>query len=1193
MVRRSILLVLAGVVFLTSAGMLTRQSVTPVDPQKAWALVIGISNYEHAEPLRYGASDAAAVAQFLQSPRGGGFLPDHIDVLLEGDATYDAVMLKIGGPLGLTKKVKPGDSVFIFIAGHGYVEDRISYFVPSNASLEAIVAGGVDLERVKTLIERGLAQARVRIFMADLCNSGRAGTELSSLNAKIQNLVNEELGNIDAKGGLFLNLLASKANEYSFERDDIGGGVFTHFLLEALNGKAAVSPTVADAQAVVRYVKAEVPRFTNDQQHPTSNEAVDPAIILAYLDRPGPAPSFAVQTSLELRNTDKTPYERVEWQDPRYRSHAVRRIPKERMTVEIGALPPGDVELKFARPDNQTRTIKVSLKPGENTLDLLGAEIGRYRFTPAGPVQVAGLGVVPFVQQPAPQAVLNEATLLLQTPDGSTAQLDGATFTTNATGSQLLELRGIAPGFHTLTLLTAPREYRFRLRLDAGSQIFDIATGEMMFITGPRQDPALIQLPAGIPPNLANAYRNFNQAIWEDQLLGPAGNSAWDFFTQLRDAVPAAIRDELTERVIRAMGNRAQRTMLRYIAGGDVRWRAAVFEESATLTQRVEQLFDTRAEFQSREYFFTGRALIEDGRYADAITQLQRSLQLIPQASHAMNAIGLAYWKLGQLDQAIGFLQQAIAASPGWAYPRNIRSLILLEQRRYAEAETAMNATLQVKPDDSTSHHSLAQLYLETGRATEAEASLRSALDYNPGNAYAYETYGLLEERLRRPDDAERMYRLAMRLEPDEPAFPVRLAELLRGSGRTPEAQQILSNLALSNANAADLRVVRAYTALLTEQNRQGEARAVFEKAIKIAPKNANIHVSYADFLITQHREGDAEKQYKAAINAASSNAFAHHGLAALYLSQRNVPQAEREIAAAIKVDPRFPSSPMLLGQIRFAQKRYAEALEAYSKAAELSIQPDQKQQLVQLIADARKAAASDAVETAKRESDRNGLKTAWSALSAGLKAAPEDPQLLAALMVFEREHPADAAVTSLPDSPVADALRTGFWSRQRNAEKLWKDGKQDDALQTISSAIAEITEADLRKVMAIGFNSHNDANGIHQLVYGWGMRAIERRNFKMALMIMNAAMQKKIFDTAPGMTDLTIDSLMISPDIPAPRRFQDFEVRLHIDRRAHEVYAIANAGIGAKAKSDDYLKALSASDQTAVRQAIDDALRK
>ena len=106
-----------------------QQPANIVDPQKAWALVVGISNYEHAEPLKYAASDASSIADFLQSPRGGGFLKDHIHVLLEGDATLRNVGAKLSGPLRLSTKVKEGESVYVFLAGHGYTEDGIGKYV--------------------------------------------------------------------------------------------------------------------------------------------------------------------------------------------------------------------------------------------------------------------------------------------------------------------------------------------------------------------------------------------------------------------------------------------------------------------------------------------------------------------------------------------------------------------------------------------------------------------------------------------------------------------------------------------------------------------------------------------------------------------------------------------------------------------------------------------------------------------------------------------------------------------------------------------------------------------------------------------------------------------------------------------------------------------------------------------------------
>src|SRR5262249_48883473 len=139
---------------------------------------------------------------------------------------------------------------------------------------------------------------------------------------------------------------------------------------------------------------------------------------------------------------------------------------------------------------------------------------------------------------------------------------------------------------------SAERESRFRLRLFAGSQLFDPDTSQLEYVVGLQQDPGSIQLPSTLPPNLAGTYRNFVQALWDERLLpGPQGNSAWDFYQQMRNGLPNALRDQLTERLIVAMGNRAQRVILKYIRGGDVRWNAAVFDEGAALSDRMQQLF--------------------------------------------------------------------------------------------------------------------------------------------------------------------------------------------------------------------------------------------------------------------------------------------------------------------------------------------------------------------------------------------------------------------------------------------------------------------------------------------------------------------------------------------------------------------------------------------------------------------------
>src|SRR5262245_18828898 len=92
------------------------------DPQKTWALVIGVSNYAHAEPLRFAATDSLSFQNFLESPRGGSIPRDHIVSLIEDEATRTGIMVALES---LQDKVKEGDTVYVYIAGHGYTKGRI------------------------------------------------------------------------------------------------------------------------------------------------------------------------------------------------------------------------------------------------------------------------------------------------------------------------------------------------------------------------------------------------------------------------------------------------------------------------------------------------------------------------------------------------------------------------------------------------------------------------------------------------------------------------------------------------------------------------------------------------------------------------------------------------------------------------------------------------------------------------------------------------------------------------------------------------------------------------------------------------------------------------------------------------------------------------------------------------------------
>src|SRR4051812_18158477 len=168
--------VLLVLMLAATAALGARQTPDTNDPQKLWAFVIGVSNYAHAEPLKYAASDALAFSEFLKSPRGGGILPDHVFTLLEDQASRTGILVALED---LQDKVQPGETVYVYLAGHGYTKTRVGYFIPSDGDLQSPAASAVNFSHLKDMVESGLAQTRMRVLVTDICNAGRIGPATS------------------------------------------------------------------------------------------------------------------------------------------------------------------------------------------------------------------------------------------------------------------------------------------------------------------------------------------------------------------------------------------------------------------------------------------------------------------------------------------------------------------------------------------------------------------------------------------------------------------------------------------------------------------------------------------------------------------------------------------------------------------------------------------------------------------------------------------------------------------------------------------------------------------------------------------------------------------------------------------------------------------------------------------------------
>jgi uncharacterized caspase-like protein len=208
---------------------------------------------------------------------------------LDEQVTLDRLRSILG--THLRQKVAKDDMVIIYFAGHGATELDASspdgdglekYLLPVNADPKDLYATAMPMNEVARIFQR-LSSEKI-VFISDTCYSGASGGRtIASLGFRA-NLTGTFLESISQGKGRVI-LTASDANEVSMEKDDLQHGVFTYYLLEALQGKGDLDGDgVITVDEVYRYVSIKVPQATGQNQHPVKKGEMQGQIVLGVLN---------------------------------------------------------------------------------------------------------------------------------------------------------------------------------------------------------------------------------------------------------------------------------------------------------------------------------------------------------------------------------------------------------------------------------------------------------------------------------------------------------------------------------------------------------------------------------------------------------------------------------------------------------------------------------------------------------------------------------------------------------------------------------------------------------------------------------------------------------------------------------------------------------------------------------------------
>jgi len=125
-----------------------------------------------------------------------------------------------------------------------------------------------------------------------------------------------------------------------------------------------------------------------------------------------------------------------------------------------------------------------------------------------------------------------------------------------------------------------------------------------------------------------------------------------------------------------------------------------------------------------------GFSLYQNGNYRAAVDRLKRAAKLAPQDERILNNLGLAYCRLGKIDEAYKAFSRAMGPLTG-----NLNTAKMLERfGREDDAIRYYEAARAIDPNNSLALQRLADLYQRVGRAADSE-TVRAALALAQNNA--------------------------------------------------------------------------------------------------------------------------------------------------------------------------------------------------------------------------------------------------------------------------------------------------------------------------------------------------------------------------------------------------------------------------------------------------------------------------
>lgn len=285
----------------------------------------------------------------------------------------------------------------------------------------------------------------------------------------------------------------------------------------------------------------------------------------------------------------------------------------------------------------------------------------------------------------------------------------------------------------------------------------------------------------------------------------------------------------------------------------------------------------------------------------------------------------------GKSDRALRLLDVAIERDPTRGESYFPKGIILLNQKRLAEAEQAVKLGLQHAPDSAVGYYYLGRISVESGNMEQALSSFDRAIAVHPSFEPAYLAQAsLFESRQEKEKAIAVLQKYLQRVNPRNKDIRQHLVQLYIATkdytGGLAELQKMLDE------DPADLDAQLRMALIYGEKKEYPKAIEQLTAVLKARPAELKIR-DYLGYMYEETKDyPKAKAAYQSNIQLDPTFVESHVHLGVLHYRLKEFPEAVAQLSEAVRLNPKQPEPYIVLGLAHLQSEQPQKAAQAFEE---------------------------------------------------------------------------------------------------------------------------------------------------------------------------------------------------------------------------------------------------------------------